>query len=264
MGFLFPVQQSEAQSAKPAVFQMLDADSTLSAHEAFFNRAVDQELLSIVYLELFGLETYMSVQWFQVFTDDTWSAIPDNSLLMLENHRSGGFELSDEVGNFISFAKDYDDRLTMETSNGVWVRAGTQGIWSVKYTTNKGHQYIMQTKPSLNERLEIKAEDGYKLKYSRKLSGNVVISDNEGRKVTIIKEKSGIFRVMEGKEEKKTFIVHSRQSFALENGTGETLNIRLRGRYNDVEISNSKGQELFIENHFRKPLAPLKVEEVKK
>ena len=242
-------------------FEVIGKDSVHSENEDLFYRVGEHQLLELVYNQIFGEYLGSTVLWLNVFSDEALSSFSKSDYLMLENNRSGGFEIYDENNNFVSVAPDLQNNYSLETANGNWVKSRSNGFNKTYFSNDKGKEYTMTFKFSLGGKKSIKDEKGYEISVNQKINGNYDIADNEGREMQIKIDRSGVYRLTEGDRERKQMVVQSIQSFHISDTDRDNLRIRMRGRFNDLIFTFPDGHEVFIQNRFRKPMPPVKEEE---
>lgn len=262
--FLFGVyQKAVAETALSYHSEAVPKDSIHNENEALFYRVGENQLLELIYNEIFGEYIGSTVLWLNIFSDDALLNFSNSDYLVIENNRSGGFEIYDEENNFVAIAPDLQDYYSLETGKGEWVKSRTNGLNKTYFSTDKGKEYTMTFKFSLGGKKTIRDEKGYEIVLNRKINGNYDITDNEGRKIQIKVDRSGVFRLTEGDHELKKMVAQSIQSFNITDKNGDNLSVRMRGRFNDLILSFSNGREVFIKNRSRKLLPPVK-EEIEK
>jgi len=255
-------QKSEAKTVLSDHSKKVSTDSIHNENEALFYRVGENQLLELIYNEIFGEHIGSTVLWLNIFSDEALSSFSNSDYMVLENNSSGGFEIYDEKNNFVVIAPDLQDYYSLETGKGKWVKSRTNGFNKTYFTNDKGKEYTMTFKFSLGGKKTIKDENGYEINLNGKINGNYDITDNEGRKIQIKVDRSGVYRLIEGEHELKKMVAQSIQSFNIIDRKGNQLNIRKRGRFNDLILSFPDGREVFIRNRFKK-LLPTTKEEIK-
>ncbi|MFZ4260459.1 hypothetical protein ACFRAE_00330 [Sphingobacterium sp. HJSM2_6] len=249
--------------AKSSIIQVDTSHQQLLENEAFFYRVASNQLLSSVYEDILGNQLGNTFQWLQIFAEDQLLNFSPNDYWILDNNPSGGFELYDEEFNYISVAPDLKGNFSFISSKGNWVKSRSNNFNKTYFSTDQGKEYTMTFKFSFGGKKVIKDEKGYEITLNSKLNGNTEIADNEGRKLLVKFDRSGVYRLLEGKKIKMSLMIQSLQHYRLSNESGELLNLVKRGRYNDIYMKLSNGQEILIENRFVKPI-PIQVQEDKK
>ncbi|MGV6943502.1 hypothetical protein [Sphingobacterium kyonggiense] len=257
--FLLPFSSKSETTVFP-VINKSKVDSSINENEELIMRIAENHLLEDVYREIFGLQFASTVQWLNIIGQNVLTSFSNSDYFIMENNRSGGFEIYDDENNFLSVAPDLNRNYSLETNSGIWVKQSYNGFNKTYFATNSGEEYTMLSKFSLGTRNEIKCSNGYSVLVKGKLNGNYDISDNEGRKWKIIYNRSGIIKLYDGDRLVKTLVIQSQQSFTLQDGNGNSTNIRTRGRFNDIIITYPDGKQIFVENRYKKPVPPPKVE----
>ncbi|QBR12990.1 hypothetical protein [Sphingobacterium sp. CZ-2] len=255
--------QVNAEPFLPNSSKISLSDSTISENSELFYRVGENHLLEVVYKAIFGEDIANTILWLNVFSENSLMNFSDSDFLLLESNKSGGFEIYDDYSNYISVAPDLDNNYSLETNSNNWVKSRSNRFNKWYFSTGKGREYTMTMKFSFAGKRTVKDEKGYEITVNGKLNGSYELSDNEGRKMEIKFDRSGVFRMIEGGKEIKTLVVQSQQSFRLNDAGGESVSIRARGRFNDLILTFPDGQEVFVKNRYRKPLPVVKEEEKK-
>lgn len=257
--FLLPFNSKSENHVIPIVNKS-KVDSSITKNEELLMRIAENQLLELLYDEIFGAEIGRTVQWLNVFGDNPFNSFSESDYFIMENNRAGGFEIYDDDNNFLSVGPDLRDNYSLETNLGKWVKQSSNGFNKAYFANDRGEEYTMISKISIGGKKEIKCSNGYQVTVKGKLNGNYNISDNEGRNWKIIFNRSGILKLYDGDRLLKTLVLQSKQSFTLQGQNGESVNIRTRGRFNDIIISYPDGKQIFVENRYRKPVPPPKTE----
>ena len=257
--FLLPFSSKSETTVIPEINKS-KVDSSINENEELLMMIAENQLYDVVYNEIFGVEIGSNIQWLNVFGQNAFASFSNSDYFILENNRSGGFEIYDDENNFLSVAPDALKNYSLETNSGIWVKQSNNGFNKAYFSNDKGQEYTMTFKFSLGGKQEIKCHNGYQITVKGKLNGNYNINDNEGRKMTIVYNRSGIKKLYYGDRLLKTLVLQSQQSFTVQDGNGKSTNIRTRGRFNDIIITYPDGEQIFVENRYRKPVPPPKVE----
>ncbi len=240
--------------SKNPIIEIASNPKEQSENELFFYRVVKNQMLNVVYEDIFGESLGTTVKWFQIFADDDLLNFTSNDYLILENNQSGGFEIFDEDFSFLSLAPDVQQNYSLMNSYGNWVKSRSRGFNKIYYSTDKGKKYTVTYKFSLGGKHIIQDEKGYQITLNTKINGNVDISDNEGRKMFMKYDRSGVYRLLDGSTTKMSLMVQSLQHYSLSDERGLVMSLVKRGRYNDIFIKTADGHEMLIENRFIKPV----------
>lgn len=231
-------------------------DSLNNEHQSLFYRVGENQMMELLYREIFGEEIGPTTLWLNTFADNALTTFSQLDYLVLENNNSGGFELFDEDNNYVSVAPDFQNYFSLTSNTGTWVKSRSNGFNKIYFSTNTGKEFTMIMKISIGGKKVIRDEKGYEITLKGKLTGSYDIWDNEGRKMKIKIDRSGVYRLIEDDRVISTMVMTSMQNFTITDSNGIIHQIRMRGRYNDIIITSSNGSEIFINNRYEKPLPP--------